>query len=207
MSKSPEEGKIWEWRAFGELSEALVSRVRAYPIRMGLKDIQGEDLYLISPDSDQNVKFRRSVNGWVLKFKLLFETRTAPFELYSESTELMYPFPVPMDRVKEAAVLLATSLPPAVLADDQPFNFDRFINALARSSPPITETSVSKVRSQFAFENGWFELADVEFEQRSTQSISVNSRDLKVVKEMTKQIETGKELEVMNYIEACRRWG
>src|SRR4030095_12986916 len=67
MSKSPEEGKIWEWRAFGKLSEALVARVRAHPVRMVLLNIQGEDLYLISPDSDQNVKLRRNVGGWVLK--------------------------------------------------------------------------------------------------------------------------------------------
>lgn len=206
MSKSPEEGKIWEWRAFGKLSDDLVAQARAYPIRMGIRAIQGEDLYLISPDSDQNVKLRRSPGGWVLKFKLLFETRTAPIELYSESAEYTYPLPVPLDRVKEAAVLLATSLPQTILGLDQLFDFDKLINALAKSSPPIVETTVSKVRSQYAFENGWFELADVDFEQCSTQSISVNSRDLEVVKEVTNQLETG-NLEVMNYVEACRLWG
>jgi len=206
MSKSPEEGKIWEWRAFGTLSDDLVTRVRAYPIRMGIKDIQGEDLYLISPDSDQNVKLRRSPGGWVLKFKLLFDTRTAPIELYSESVEYTYPLPVPLNRVKEAAVLLATGLPRTILGEDQLFDSDKLIKALAGSSPPIVETTVSKIRSQFAFENGWFELAEVDFEQHSTQSISVNSRELDVVKEVTKQIDSGK-LEVMNYVEACRRWG
>ena len=206
MSKSPEEGKIWEWRAFGELSDALVARVRAYPIRMGLKDIQGEDLYLISPDSDQNVKLRRSPGGWVLKFKLLFETRTAPIELYIESVEYTYPLPVPLDRVKDAAVLLATSLPGTILGHDEHFDLTKLINALAESSPPIVETTVSKIRSQFAFENGWFELAEVDFERRSTQSISVNSHDLEVVKEMTKQLDAG-NIEGMNYVEACRRWG
>jgi hypothetical protein len=206
MSKSAEEGKIWEWRAFGKLSDALVSRVRAYPVRMGIKDIQGEDLYLISPDSDQNIKLRRSPAGWVLKFKLLFATRTTPIELYRESAEYTYPLPVPLDRVKEAAVLLATSLPRTSLDDDRLFDFEKLINSLAGSSPSVVDTSVSKIRSQFAFENGWFELADVDFEQCSTQSISVNSRDLDVVKEVTKQLETGK-LEVMNYVEACRRWG
>jgi hypothetical protein len=207
MSKSPEEGKIWEWRAFGQLSEGLVARVRAHPIRMGLRDIQGEDLYLISPDSDQNVKLRRSSNGWMLKFKLLFATGTTPFELYSESSELMYALPVPLHRLKEAAVLLATSLPSAINDETQLFDAEGFVNALAESSPPITETGVSKVRSQFAFDHGWLELADVDFEQRSTQSVSVHSTELEVVKEMSKQIEAGENLEVMNYIEACRRWG
>ena len=101
---------------------------------------------------------------------------------------------------------MATSLPTTMPGDDRLFDFEKLINALAESSPSIVDTSVSKIRSQFAFENGWFELADVDFEQCSTQSVSVNSRDLEVVKEVTKQLETGK-LEVMNYVEACRRWG
>src|SRR5262249_19208874 len=150
-----------------------------------------------------NIKLRRSPGGWVLKFKLLFETRTEPIELYSESAEYTYPLPVSLDRVKEAAVLLATSLPPTILGDARPFDLEKLIKALEESSPSITDTGVAKIRSQFAFENGWFELADVDFEQCSTQSISVNSRDLDVVKEVTKQLETA-GLEVMNYVEACR---
>jgi len=207
MSKSPEEGKIWEWRAFGKLSEELVTRVRAHPVRMGLVNIQGEDLYLISPDSDQNVKLRRNFGGWVLKFKLLFETRTAPYELYSESAEYIYTFPVPVERLKEAATLLATTLPTAIPGRTESLDVEAFVNALANASPAIVETSVSKVRSQFAFENGWYELADVEFEHRRIQSVSVQSRELEVVKEASQQIEAGETIEVMNYVEACRRWG
>jgi len=207
MSKSPEEGKIWEWRAFGKLSEALITRVRSHPVRMGLVNIRGEDLYLISPVSDQNIKLRRSSNGWILKFKLLFETRTAPFELYSESAEMTYTLPVTIDKLKEAARLLATRLPPAIHDSDEQFDMDDFVSALKESSPSIIETTVSKVRSQFSFENGWLELADVEFERLTTQSVSVHSLELDVIKEMAKQIESGEHLEVMNYVEACRRWG
>jgi hypothetical protein len=207
MSKSPEEGKIWEWRAFGKLSEELVTRVRAHPVRMGLVNIQGEDLYLISPDSDQNVKLRRNFGGWVLKFKLLFETRTAPYELYSESAEYIYTFPVPVERLKEAATLLATTLSPAIPGSAESLDVEAFVNAFVNASPAIVETSVSKVRSQFAFENGWYELADVEFENQRIQSVSVHSRELEIVKKVSKQIEAKETIEVMNYVEACRRWG
>jgi hypothetical protein len=55
MSKPPEEGEIWEWRAFGQPSETTLKLILDHPIRMGVKDQQGEDLYLISPISDQNV--------------------------------------------------------------------------------------------------------------------------------------------------------
>src|ERR1700730_7942310 len=53
MTKPPEEGRIWEWRAFGHLSETLAAKVRAYPVRFS--DLRGDDIYLISPHSDQNV--------------------------------------------------------------------------------------------------------------------------------------------------------
>src|SRR2546423_14138859 len=111
MSKPAEEGRIWEWRAFGRISDELASKVRAYPIRLGIDDLRGEDLYLVSPDSDQNVKLRRYVKGWILKFKLLLETEPGGFELYKESAELTYRFPVALNKVKAAAQLLGIKLP------------------------------------------------------------------------------------------------
>lgn len=204
MTKPPEEGRIWEWRAFGRISETLAAKVRAYPVRFS--DLRGDDIYLIAPHSDQNVKLRRYARGWVLKLKLLFEKKTGPFELYVESAAFTYHFPVPLDRLKEAARLLCVTLPVAVLSlgslDEQEFG-----KALAESSPTVTETRVSKRRSQYQFENGWLELADVKFATREIQSVSVHSPDIEVVQEMIERLQPGDELEPMNYIEACRRWG
>ena len=70
MSKQPEEGEIWEWRAFGHISEALAASVHSHPVRMSLINIEGEDLYFIAPKSDHNIKLRKSDDRWVLKFKL-----------------------------------------------------------------------------------------------------------------------------------------
>jgi len=206
MTKQPEEGRIWEWRAFGRINETLAAKVRAYPIRFGLSDLRGDDIYLIAPHSDQNVKLRRYASGWVLKLKLLFETKTGPFELYNESAEFTYHFPVALDRLKDAARLLGVTLPVAALSIGS-FAEAEFVKALAESSPALTETRVSKRRSQYQFENGWLELADVKFATRSIQSVSVHSPDIEAVKEMLERLQLGDELEPMNYIEACRRWG
>src|SRR5215212_68120 len=111
MTKAPEEGKIWEWRAFGEISDALARKVKAYPIRMGIRNIRGEDIYLISPGSDQNVKLRSSVAGSYLKFKLLLDSQPGVFELYRESVLYNYPFPVTSAILDEAARLLKVTLP------------------------------------------------------------------------------------------------
>lgn len=206
MTKPPEEGRIWEWRAFGQISATLAAKVRAYPIRLGLSDLRGEDIYMVAAHSDQNVKLRRYAKGWVLKLKLLFETKARPFELYNESAEFTYYFPVLFDRLKDAARLLGVTLPATVLSVES-FSEAEFIRALAESSPPVGESRVSKRRSQFQFESGWLELADVKFATCDTQSLSVHSPDIEVVRGMVDRLQPGKELEAMNYIEACRRWG
>lgn len=206
MTKPAEEGEIWEWRAFGHISERLAAEVRAYPIRLGLSDFRGDDIYLVAPRSDQNVKLRRYTSGWVLKLKLLFETRPGSFELYNESAEFTYQFPVSLDTLKEAARLLEVKLPDAVLSTAT-FIEEDFVKAFAESSPTVAETRVSKRRSQYQFENGWLELADVTFAKHNVQSISIHSPDIEVVKKMVKRLQPGDELEPMNYLEACRRWG
>lgn len=204
MTKPPEEGRIWEWRAFGKISETLAAKVRAYPVRFS--DLRGDDIYLISPHSDQNVKLRRYASGCVLKLKLLLETKTAPFELYNESAEFTYQFPVSLDRLKDAARLLGVTLPVAALSIVS-LDEVEFVKALAESSPAVAETRVSKKRSQYQFENGWLELADVKFATSEIQSVSVHSPDIEVEREMIARLQPGDALEPMNYIEACRRWG
>jgi len=206
MTKRAEEGRIWEWRAFGRINDRLAEKVRAYPIRLGIEDLRGEDLYLVSPLSDQNVKLRKYVRGWVLKFKLLLETRPGGFELYKESAEFTYRMPVKLEELKAAARLLSVALPENDLTD-QLFEEPDFVNALAKSSPPAQETRVSKRRSQYQCGDGWIELADVVFETFEVQSVSVHSHQIDGVREMLKGLEPGDGLEAMNYIEACRRWG
>lgn len=206
MAKSAEEGRIWEWRSFGRINDELAEKVRAHPIRLGIDDLRGEDLYLVSPLSDQNVKLRRYAKGWVLKFKLLLETEPGGFELYKESAEFTYRMPVKLDELKAAAELLSIELPQNDFAN-QMFEEPDFVNALITSSPPAHETKVSKRRSQYQWGDGWIELADVEFETREVQSISVHSQSIVEVRGMLASLQPGDELETMNYIEACRRWG
>jgi hypothetical protein len=206
MTKAPEEGEIWEWRAFGPISERLAAQVRAYPIRLGLSDFSGDDIYLVPPRSDQNVKLRRYPGGWVLKLKMLFETRAGSFELYNESAEFTYGFPISLHTLEEAARLLEVTLPGAVFSTET-FIEEEFVKALAESSPTVAETRVSKTRSQYQFENGWLELADVTFAKHNVQSISIHSPDIEVVRKMVDRLQPGDALEPMNYIEACRRWG
>jgi hypothetical protein len=141
-----------------------------------------------------------------LKFKLLLDTEPGGFELYKESAEFTYRMPVRFDELKAAAQLLSIKLPDSDFANEL-FEEPDFVKALIRSSPPAHETTVSKRRSQYQWGDGWIELADVEFETREVQSISVHSQRIDEVRGMLESLELDDGLETMNYIEACRRWG
>lgn len=205
MTKAPEEGKIWEWRAFGHISDKLSAKIQAYPVRMGLTNLQGEDIYFISPNSDQNIKLRSTASGTYLKFKLLLETRPGAFELYRESFQYNYPFPVRFEILEEAARLLKVSLPSAAKASTN-FNEAEAVNALSASSPPALRVDVKKARSQYQFDNGWLEIGLAQFSRQSMQTISIHSEDLDAVAQMVEKLKPFDDLEAMNYIEACRRW-
>ena len=205
MKKAAEEGEIWEWRAFGNPDAPTLEFIRSRPIRMAVKDLAGEDLYLISPVSDQNVKLRRWNGEWVLKFKLLLTTTTRGVELYGETAGWVYQFPVERQLLVQAGRLLGIKLadfgesPTALSAND-------FIAALSQGTPPAISVRVAKVRTQFEVDGGWLELTEVSFPSRTTNSLSIHSTDLRVVERTLDQIGSLENLEVMNYVEACRRW-
>jgi hypothetical protein len=205
MNKAPEEGNIWEWRAFGKISPELAAQVKSFPTRMSVVAYQGEDIYLISTASDHNVKLRKWGDRWLLKLKLLLATEPGAIDLYNESSEMVYRFPINAEGLQQTAALLGVKLP-EIARSKESFSEDEMLEALASSTPPVARVVVTKVRTQFQFEGGWLELADVVFPHHALQSVSVHSYEIKVVEEILTRLRPGPELEAMNYIEACRRW-
>lgn len=203
MTKEPEEGEIWEWRAFGPLTSELEAAVHCYPIRMSLINIEGKDVYFIAPKSDHNIKLRKYDDRWLLKFKLLIGGAPGEAELYNESAAYTYSFPVNRDKLKATAGLLRVKLMDVPAAR---LNADDFTRALCEASPPVAPAEVNKKRSQFEFDVGWIELAEVWFARHHTNSISIHSPDREAVERMRQLLPLGEGWEVMNYVEACRRW-
>jgi hypothetical protein len=205
MTKAPEEGKIWEWRAFGQINDRLAAQVTAHPIRLSVSNVRGRDVYFISPTSDQNVKFRPSESGIYLKFKRLLEKRANAFELYYESAQQTFGFPIHRVILKEAARLLETTLPDSINAQEI-FTEAEMTHALALATPPIPRIEINKVRSQYRVNHGWIEMAEVEYNGQRTQTVSLHAEHIETVEEMLSQLELNEELEPMNYVERCRRW-
>jgi len=206
MSKRPEEGKIWEWRAFGSLSPELVAAVSQFPLRDGIVGRPEIDTYFISLASDHNIKIREAGGCSVLKLKLLLETGKDDIELYLESMDLIYDFPISKAVLDHVCELLKNH-PAAEINTIQTLDAEGLINALSTCNPPVKKVEVSKTRSQHTVEGGWIELADMLFPHKRTHSISVHSHERKVVEETLARLDVGNQLKVMNYVQACRMWG
>src|SRR5262249_12145033 len=109
MGKPPEEGRIWEWRAFGRLSPELLAIVNSLPLRAGIVGRPDFDTYLISPNTDNNIKLRDFEGRAVLKLKPLLESRADSIELYQESADMVYEFPVAKSVFDRVCLLLGTA--------------------------------------------------------------------------------------------------
>jgi hypothetical protein len=209
--KAPEEGYVWEWRAFGRLQQTLVETIKAQPVRIDdngntLLDIVGQDLYLISPASEHNIKLRKALGGdWSLKFKLLLRNEGHAIELYQESNKKFYRFPVNRGVMDETAELLNITLPESAPADGK-FAADDFVQILKDSMPGVAAILVGKIRSQYQFESGWVEVAEVTFPRHRAQSISLHAFERRGLDRLLAELPIDDNLEVMNYLEACRRW-
>jgi len=206
MKKPPEEGNIWEWRAFGSLSPELLARINSRPLRAGIVGKPEYDIYLISPTSDNNVKLREMGGRFVLKLKPLLEAGSIGIELYQESQDLVYGFPVDKSVFDRACSLLETAAPGDLFAI-QSFGEEGFTRILSTCRPPIKRVEVSKTRSQFVVLNGWVEVADMIFPRKTTQSISVHSFEKEAISRTIEDLKVPNALKVMNYVQACRRWG
>ena len=204
MTKAPEEGQIWEWRGFGNISHQVAAQVGSLRIRNGIRDLAGTDIYLIPPVSEQNVKLRLTDRGWVLKFKLLMAQHGGGIELYHETARWTFAFPISLTTMQEAARLLDVSLPGAALRQDS-FAKEQFLIALGAATPAVVQVVTHKVRSQYHFDGGWLEIAEVDFGSRRVESLSLHSPNIEAVRRMIEQLHPDNSLTAMNYVEACRR--
>lgn len=192
-TKPGEEGWFWEWRTFGDLPERLVGAVEAYDLR-GEPGVEGEDLYLISDATDQNVKLR----GAALKLKPLLARLGDGLELYEESARLVFELPATPDAIAKAASLLGVHVAAgSALGRDE---------LLALIGPDVLQLSVRKRRTQYTVGDGWVELADLEFPAARVRSLGIQSSSLAETRRIRDLLDPGCSLAPMSYVEACRRW-
>jgi hypothetical protein len=206
MMKPPEDGLIWEWRAFGRVSPELERWLHSHPVRLGIKGQQGFDEYFISTESEQNVKIRRYRTGSVLKFKFLIAMGDDGIELYAENPDYTYRFPVNIEQLRKSARLLGVETP-AIEPETAELTTEQFAERLLIPAPAVSMVGVEKRRWQFICDGGWLELAEITIKGQALRTISIHSPELAIVQDIITRIDPAEGLEVMNYVMACRQWG
>jgi hypothetical protein len=172
---------------------------------MGVLERREHDIYFVAPANDQNIKLREDAGHWVLKLKVLLARAGPGKELYREDPRKVFGFPLSRETIESAASLLDIRIP-----DEPPSELAGVADLrqlIARSLPLVTVVEVFKSRSQFQIDNGWLELAQVDFPGRRTESLSIHSAEVTVLERWLANLAPDKKLLRMNYVEACRLWG
>jgi hypothetical protein len=196
--KPSEEGWFWEWRAFGVVPEPVAARVRAHETR-GEPDVEGDDLYLVSSLTDQNVKLR--ADGGLLKLKPRLAALADGCELFEETARLIWTTPVPAAAVAKAAALLGVAVDAG-----EPLDAERLRRAF-EAAPEVRLVRARKRRTQYAIGEAWVELADVVFPRGAVRTIGVQSPRLDETRRVRDLVDPDGLLSPLGYVDACRRWG
>jgi len=196
--KPSEEGWFWEWRTFGVVPEAVAERVAAHERRGGAV-VENDDLYLISALTDQNVKLRE--DGGQLKLKPLLARVDGGFELYEETERLIFAMPASPEAIRMAAGLLGVALEVAA-----PLGLEALLARFAAEAPEVRSVHVRKRRTQYAVEDGWIELAELEFPCGRVESLGIQSRRLDRTRAIRDEVDPEHALEPLGYVAACRLW-
>jgi hypothetical protein len=160
----------WEWRAFGSVSPAFLTRFDNLSAPFGRSMQRVVDEYLWIPGLEVNVKFRQGTN-WQdgLKFKR-FERRSGELEKWTESMEEIFPFPL-SDRAW--ALLLAELKIPAAAQMTPPRAADRdgalkFLQLIEPRTRLVAVIKERRFRMWHGGRNVRLELAEVVSPRKTT---------------------------------------
>jgi len=138
------DGTHWEWRAFGEVSNAMIIQLSALDKHYGRDDIglAHTDEYLWSRDCIANVKLRENS----LKFKRLLRT-DGGFELWTEERSEAFEFPLSEQAIGFLGQQMAVQVPPdaTIWAQSQ----RELVRALESFEPRVHLVSIRKFRVQY----------------------------------------------------------
>jgi exopolyphosphatase / guanosine-5'-triphosphate,3'-diphosphate pyrophosphatase len=154
----------WEWRTFGESFGEPDSRFA------GLEpgDTQESDeLYLLSPVADVNVKIR----NLLMDIKTL--EKVNPDGLEQWKPVMKGAFPLPASEVENVFNALRVAPPPVARAD---YTLEQFVIELAPSGP-LRGVEVHKRRTRYTVGGCMAELAEVGAEGRKIRTVAIESED------------------------------
>lgn len=155
----------WEWRAFNAGFSGTGNPFAA--LEPGGVE-ESDELYLLSPRSDVNVKIR----GRLMDIKRLEQVNSDRLEQWKPVMKGAFPLP----RAEAGRVLTTLGLIPPALARAE-YTIGQFVAELAPPGGHLRALQVHKTRTHYKVEGCMAELADIVAEGRTTSTIAIESED------------------------------
>ncbi len=154
----------WEWRTFGESFGEAEAKYAAFTPT----DIQESDeLYFLSPASDQNVKVRFDL----MDIKTLVEVNADGLEQWKPVMKAK--FPLAADEVKKVLAALDVNPPSLERAE---YTLDQFVSELAVPAG-LRAVQVHKRRVRYKVNGCTSELTDVVADGHKTRTVALELED------------------------------
>ena len=183
----------WEWRTFGEnlSKEAEVIRQSGESF-----DRESEELYILSTRSNDNTKIRAELMDIKTPIRINEENSLEQWTVLAKSA-----FPIHINDL--ALVYKAFGLQLPYLKKDE-FTYIEYLEELIGNNPDLRIVNVKKNRHGYKIDGAIVEIAEVQFDDVSQQTIAVEHADPELVLQTVQKLGLTK-YENINYIKAMKR--
>jgi exopolyphosphatase/guanosine-5'-triphosphate,3'-diphosphate pyrophosphatase len=155
----------WEWRTFGESFGESDGRLAALE-SLGVQE--SDELYLLSPVTDENVKVR----DLLMDIKTLKQVNSDGLEQWEPVMKGAFPLPVP--EVKHVLEALGIAPPPLARPD---YTLEQFVAELVEPSGRLRAVKVHKKRTRYKVDGCMSEMTEVVADGRKTRTVAIESED------------------------------
>ena len=183
----------WEWRTFGENLSKETEVIRQSGESF---DRESEELYILSTRSNDNTKIRAELMDIKTPIRINEENSLEQWTVLAKSA-----FPIHINDL--ALVYKAFGLQLPYLKKDE-FTYIEYLEELIGNNPDLRIVNVKKNRHGYKIDGAIVEIAEVQFDDVSQQTIAVEHADPKLVLQTVQKLGLTK-FENINYIKAMKR--
>jgi len=183
----------WEWRTFGENLSKETEVIRQSGESF---DRESEELYILSTRSNDNTKIRAELMDIKTPIRINEENSLEQWTVLAKSA-----FPIHINDL--ALVYKAFGLQLPYLKKDE-FTYIEYLEELIGNNPDLRIVNVKKNRHGYKIDGAIVEIAEVQFDDVSQQTIAVEHADPELVLQTVQKLGLTK-YENINYIKAMKR--
>ncbi|MDP8220562.1 MAG: hypothetical protein P9X26_04405 [Candidatus Stygibacter frigidus] len=183
----------WEWRTFGDNLSKVAEVIRQSGESF---DRESEELYILSTRSNDNTKIRAELMDIKTPIRINKENLLEQWTVLAKSA-----FPIHINDL--ALVYKAFGLQLPYLNQDE-YSYTEYLQELIGKNPDLRIVNVKKNRHGYKIDGAIVEIAEVQFDDITQQTIAVEHADPELVLQTVQKLGLIK-YENINYIKAMKR--